>query len=89
MTKMAILSVYGKNPLKNFSETEWQMTLKLGMQHWELGLTKFVQMMTLGWPWPILRQGQIQLLRRLCRKNAKKWILSTPSFWLSSKLIVE
>ena len=21
--------------------------------------TKFVQMMTLGWPWPILRQGQI------------------------------
>ena len=39
------------NPLKVFS---WlTATLKLGMQHWELGPTRFVQMMTLGWPWPI------------------------------------
>ena len=34
--------------------------------------TKVVQIMTLGWPWPILRQGQIWLHRLLC---AKKWKL--------------
>ena len=34
--------------------------------------TKFVQIMTLGWPWPILRQGQIWPHRLL---YGKKWKL--------------
>ena len=36
--------------------------------------TKFVQMMTLGWPWPILRQGQIWSLMLLYGKKVKQWI---------------
>ena len=35
MTKMAAMSVYGKNPLKNLlSGTKGPMTLGLGMQLW-------------------------------------------------------
>ena len=34
--------------------------------------TKFVQMMTLGWPWPILRQGQIWSIMLLYEKKVKK-----------------
>ena len=36
--------------------------------------TKFAQMMTLGWPWPILRQGQIWSLMLLYGKQVKQWI---------------
>ena len=38
MTKMATMPIYGKNPSLQ----------ELGMQHRELGSTKFDQMMTLG-----------------------------------------
>ena len=31
--------------------------------------TKFVQIITLGWPWPILRQGQIWSHRLLYGKS--------------------
>ena len=34
----------------------------------------FFQIVTLGWPWPILLQGQIWSLRLLCGKKAKLWI---------------
>ena len=37
--------------------------------------TKVVQIMTLGWPWPILRQGQIWSHRLLYRKKWKLFIL--------------
>ena len=48
MTKMAAMPIYGKNPSKIFfSGTGGPIS------------TKFVQMMTFKWPWPILRQGQI------------------------------
>ena len=37
MTKMAAMSIYGKNLKKLFSSgTKRPMTLKLGMQHWVL-----------------------------------------------------
>ena len=42
------MPIYGKNPVEIFSETVWQMTLKLCIQYWALGSTRFVQMMTLG-----------------------------------------
>ena len=48
--------------------------------------TKFVQMMTLGCPWPILQQGQIQSLGLLYGKRANSgffWSYSS----LTSKLI--
>ena len=48
VTKMAAMSIYGKNLLKVFFfGTKRLMTLKLGMHHRVL---KFAQMMTLGWP---------------------------------------
>ena len=51
MTKMAATPIYGKNPSKIlFSGTKGPMTL---------GPSKFVQMMTFSWLWPILWQGQI------------------------------
>ena len=41
MTKMAVMSNYGKNPLKVFfSETKGPIGLGLGMQHWGLGPNK-------------------------------------------------
>ena len=53
MTKMAATPIYGKNPLKTSSpEPEgrwpWGLVCSIG----DVGPTKFVQMMILGWPWP-------------------------------------
>ena len=53
MTKMAAAPIYGKNPLKIFCpEPEgprpWDLVCIIG----DVGPTKFVQMMILGWPWP-------------------------------------
>ena len=68
MTKMADMSIYGKNPLKAFS-------LGLGMYSTgDAGPTKFVQMMILGWPSPTLHQGQICFLMHLNRKYFEKLI---------------
>ena len=41
MTKVAVMPIYGKNPLKVFfSGTKDPVTLGLGMQHWGLGPNK-------------------------------------------------
>ena len=40
--------------------------------------TKVVQIVTLGWPWPILRQGQIWLHRLLYGRKWKWWFFF---FW--------
>ena len=37
MTEMATIPVYGKNPLKIFSETSRPMTFEPGIKHWGLG----------------------------------------------------
>ena len=57
MTNMAIMPIYGKN-LKKSSTPE-----VIGRWPWNLicsivyaSTTKIVQIMTLGWPWPILRR---------------------------------
>ena len=57
MTKMAAMPIYGKNSSKIFSMGQWLYGLVCTIG--DSGLSKFVQMMTLGWPWPILQQGQI------------------------------
>ena len=54
MTNMATMPIYGKN--KSSLELKRPMTLKVS-ENWST--TKFVQMMILGLPKPILRQGQI------------------------------
>ena len=77
MTKMATMPINGKN-LKKSSSPEpiyrWPWNLVYSIVH--ASTTKVVQIMTLGWPWPILRQGQIWLSRLL---YGRKWKLFI--FW--------
>ena len=73
MTKMAAIPIYGKNLKKSSSPEQksrwpWNLVCSIGCS----STTKFVQMMTLGWPWPILRQGQIWSL--LYGKRVNQWI---------------
>ena len=60
MTNMATMPIYGKN-LKKSSSPEpidrWPWNLVCSIVY--AGATKIIQSMTLGWPWPILRQCQI------------------------------
>ena len=75
MTKMAAMPIYGKN-LKKFYSPEpkgwwsWNMFCSKGCA----STTKFVQLMTLSWHRPILRQGQIWSLMLLYKKKVKQWI---------------
>ena len=72
MTKMAAMPIYGKN-LKKSSSSEpkgiwpWNVVCSIGFS----STTKFVQIMTLGWQWPILREGQIWSIVILYEKKAK------------------
>ena len=72
MTKMATMPIYGKN-LKKSSSPEpkgwwpWNMICSIRCS----STTKFIQMMTLSWPWPILRQGQIWSLMLLYGEKGK------------------
>ena len=73
MTYMAAMPIYGKN-LKKSSSPEaidrgpWNLVCSIVYA----STTKIVQIMTLGWTWPILRQGQIWLHRLL---YGRKWKL--------------
>ena len=77
MTKMATMPIYGKNLKKSSSlEPKGLWPWKLVCSHAYSSTTKFVQMMTLGWPWPILRQGQIGSPMHLYGKKVNQWIFS-------------
>ena len=65
MTKMAAMPIYSKNLKK-----AWNLVCRIECS----STTKFVQMMTLSLPWPILRQGQIWSLTLLYGKKVKQWI---------------
>ena len=73
MTNMAAMPIYGKN-LKKSSPPEpiawWPWNLVGSIVY--ASTTKVVQIKTLGWPWPILHQGQIWSHRLL---YWKKWKL--------------
>ena len=47
-------------------------------------LPNFVQMMTLGWPWPILRQGQIWSLMVLYGKRKKGFFRNYCRLWFET-----
>ena len=72
MIKMAAMPIYDKI-LKQSSSPEpkgwwpWILICIIGCS----STTEFAQMMTLGWPWPILRQGQIWPLMLLYGKKGK------------------
>ena len=60
MTNMATMPIYRKNLKKSFSPDpidQWPWNLVCSIVYGSS--TKVVQIMTLGWPWLILRQGQI------------------------------
>ena len=59
MTNMAAMPEYGKNPKKSSSPEPidpWPWNLVCSIMYGST--TKVVQIMTLGWPWPILCQDQ-------------------------------
>ena len=73
MTKMATMPIYGKNLKKSSSPKriyQWPWNLICSIVY--VNTTKIVQIISLGWPWPILRQGQIWSHRLL---YGKKWKL--------------
>ena len=74
MTKLAAMPIYGKNVKKSSLEPKgwWPWNLVCNIEY--SSTIKFAQMMTLGWPWPILRQGQIWSLMLLYGKRVKQWI---------------
>ena len=88
MTNMAAMPVYGKNLKKSSSPEpidQWPWNLVCSIAYGST--TKVVQIMTLGWPWPILRQGQIWSHRLLYGKKWKLfifWKLLQP--WVSKLL---
>ena len=75
MTKVAAMPIYGKNLKKSSSQEpkgRWPWNLVCGIGY--SSTTKFFQMITLGCPWPILRQGQIWSLMLLYGEKVKQWI---------------
>ena len=77
MTNIAAMPIYGKN-LKKSSSSEpvdpWPWNLVCSIMYGST--TKIIQIMTLGWPWLLLRKGQIWSHRLL---YGKKWKLFI--FW--------
>ena len=78
MTNMAAMPIYGKN-LKRSSFPEpidpWPWNIVCSIMYGST--TKIIQTMTLGWTWPILRQGQIWSHRLVYGKEWKLFIF----FW--------
>ena len=70
ITNMAPMPIYGEN-LKNSPTPEpidqWPWNLVCSIVYGSTA--KVIQIMTLGWPWPILRQGQIWSHRLLYGKS--------------------
>ena len=77
MIKVAAMPIYGKNLKSSFTQEP------KGLWPWNLicsikcsNPSKFVQIFTVGWPWPILRQGQIWSLMLLYGKKSKTMDIS-------------
>ena len=71
MTDMAAMLIYGKNLKKSSSKEPidpWPWNIVCCIMYGST--TKIVKIMTLGWPWSLLRQGQIWWHRLL---YGKKW----------------
>ena len=82
MVKMATMPIYGKN-LKKSSSPEplaWLPWTLVCNNRW-LSTTKFIQMVTLGWPWPIFHEGQIWSLGMLNGKKLRHCFF--PKQWYS------
>ena len=72
MTNMAAMPIYGKNLKKSTSPEPicgWPWNLVCSIVY--VSTTKIIQIISLGWPWPILRQGQIWSHRFFIWENVK------------------
>ena len=76
MTKMAAMPIYDTKLSKVSLEPKGRWTWNLVCSIEYSSTTKFVQMMPLGWHWPILRQVQIWPPLFLYGKKCKQWIFS-------------
>ena len=70
---MAAMSIYGKNLKKSSPEPIGPWNLVCSIVY--ASTTKIVQIMTLGWPWPILHQGQFGHFSLLYEQKWKLWII--------------
>ena len=73
MTKVAAVPIYGKKIKKSSSPEpidRWPWNLVCSIMY--TSTTKNIQIITLGWPWPFLCQGQIWSHRIL---HGQKWKL--------------
>ena len=73
VTNLTAMSIYGQNLSKSSSQEPksrrpWKFVCSIGRS----STTKFVQIMILGWPWLISRQGQIWSLMLLHGKMIKQ-----------------
>ena len=78
ITNMAAMPIYGKNLKKSFSPEpidRWPWNLVCSIVY--ASTTKVLQIMTLGWPWPILLQSQIWSPRLLYGKKWKLFFFGT------------
>ena len=93
LTKKATMPKYGKNiKISSPPEPQGQLPWNLECSIKWLSATKFVQILTLGWPWPILCQCQIWFLRLLngkCCYHHHLWKYSQlqPLWMLKVKVI--
>ena len=85
MTNMAAMPIYGKNLKKSSPEPidQWPWNFVCSIVYGST--TKIVQVMTLVWPWPILRQGLIWSHRLLYGKQWKLFIFIRPVFFFFVK----
>ena len=78
ITNMAAMPIYGKNLKKSFSSEpidRWPWNLVCSIVY--VSTTKVLQIMTPGWPWPILLQSQIWSPRLLYGKEWKLFFFGT------------
>ena len=87
MTNMAAMLIYGKNlkkpsPLEPIDQWPWNIGCSIVYE----STTNIMQIMILGWPWPILRQSQIWPRRLLYGKKWKLFIFLETIAALSPKV---
>ena len=68
MTKIATMPIYDKNLQKSSPEPVGWYAWNLVCSIRYLSIINFPKVMTLDWPWPILKQGQICSFRLLNEK---------------------
>ena len=78
MTKMAVMPIYGSSSPGPKGRWPWNLVCSIGCT----STSKFIQIMSLDWSWPILRQGQIYSIMLSYGKKVKQWIFHVELPWV-------